>query len=279
MDKTIYLDKATLIGSSHTRAASPSEDYADFRTKDDGSIIMALSDGCSSGVDSDLASRAWVHGALNCVSLNLEDLYRERLKAFPPRLMKQDMATLVVARMTPQTNEIVIRIIGDGAYLTMRKEDDDIVYVLRVISYSHNMPLYPAYLLKPVVFKEWCAQSENAEKVLHILTWKGNDPENIEVSSLAMPLDGIYTEVLSMEAINGLILSSDGITSLKQQDNLPSEADRAILTAKELFRFKNTIGQFITRRMSRQAAEWIKSDNMPTDDLTLVGAYWENSNA
>ena len=272
----IQVDKATVTGSSHLRLAKHSEDYAGFKIHPNGQVHLALSDGCSGGQNSDLASRAWVTGALNSPTLNVSAVYQERLKTFSPSTLTEDMATLCQARLSPENKEVLVVIVGDGAYaLFTKKEDGSTDIQVKHIVYSHNMPLYPAYLTDKNALASWIIQSIHATKVMHTVAWNTNTPQDVVLTSTPLVLDSIHMEVLSSADINGIVLCSDGIASLKQTALLKEE-EALVKGCQELFRIKNTLGQFLTRRLSKQAQEWAKEDNMPTDDLTLVGAYWEN---
>lgn len=270
----IEVDKGTIIGRNHAKEVGCSEDYADYRMLAEDKVILALSDGCSSGQKSDLASRAWVSAALSVGIQDSKTLYQERQKYFPTAKFSEDMATLSVAEINSADKRVRLHIIGDGGALLIRDSDEGRSFTLYMIRYSHNMPFYPVYATQSKLQETWARDSQNAEKTLDICTWTEGSKEDPCIQSIKLNLQDTYVAEFSMESFSGILLMSDGVASLSKYADLRSETLSAVAGVKDICQFKQMAGRFITRRLARQLQTWTNDGNLPADDLTVVGAYW-----
>lgn len=258
----MLIDKATLIGGTHLLHMSPSEDYADFRTTPEKTRLV-LADGCSDGIQSDLAARDIVQLALDHMDepVNLPQLAQIQLAA--NRVIHKHLATLLVADIFADTVDVSVT--GDGAYGIMYSQDNNTFFEVNIIDYSHNQPEYPVYHAHPTLLSKWLEQgiAANATKTKSVYRWRLGDNAALAETAV-LPLSGQSSVSYDKAHIEGIFLMSDGVASFKDKNI------ETVLT--EMFQFKNLRGPFLVRRY-RMA----KLHEAPHhDDFTVIAAHWKD---
>lgn len=268
------------MGNSHTVC----QDYALAGVRN-GLEYAILSDGCSGSIDQVLKIPTTDFGARILTLSSLEHLSNDglRLGSFPKnsvilraKAMAEALnlgsasleATLLVAIRTEEG--VWVYQSGDGV-VAARHRSGCIEYTQRQFRSAppecRNTPLYLSYLLKgPDYYKRITNLSETMGE------FELNGPSNSLQLKESPIEEGDFVRSFFFPSCEYdiVMLFSDGVESFTTKDN-PNEVVPLHLVLNQLFSFKSTLGEFITRRCNffRQYCE--KSGWRHEDDLSIAG--------
>jgi hypothetical protein len=264
------------IGAQHHSLGKPCQDYALSGTLS-GSIAYAIvSDGCSSGGETDIGARivalatkraleenAYLPGLtverVNVVRDAYMDVYRRTLG-----LEHRDLlATCLWTLFTPSC--LLIHATGDGA-MALIYEDGTEVYET---SWADNKPYYPAYRLGGID-NSFITAHQNTKLPFSVKTTRmdARGESLIDGYTVEQGMGGFTLDLankdnsLSRERLKGVALGTDGTTQVDSFDTLA--------TIRELTSFKSTQGDYLVRRMNRFLSESKKIGRGPIDDIACA---------
>jgi len=271
-------DHHFVIGGDHVTYGKPCQDHA-LSQADDGMAAVVVSDGCSSGGETDMGARLTTFLLMQTIreldkgNLGQESIFASRHAAFSAAatllgLRETDtLATLLYAYLAPSGGHVYLQ--GDGV---VARELRDGTVMLSRFDWANNMPFYPAY-----------ADSVNGNSERFVLA-HGGDPSarlftaehwvrspgslwtkaSEEASSLQDGMKGVSIafDAAAMEETSAVAVFTDGVTSVSGVD-----WKDAVL---RLLDFKTTEGAFMKRRLSRALKEFGKDGNGPRDDLACA---------
>ena len=261
------------IGSRHYSAGKPCQDYAISASNEDSASVI-VSDGCSSGGNTDVGSRVLALATLQALrgfssEKNLEavtDTQKKVMQSVQTSLclVKSDLlATCVYAFMDRHGG--FVHILGDGV-IAIRYRNGE-TRITRT-DWMNNAPFYPIY------------DTVDAQLLLHN-AYLG-DPEGTplkvsrsfqkaEESSLEEELVS-FTEAQKgivirfsrndLEEIEFVAVFSDGVTQIENVDWRDAVGN--------FLAFKNTEGEFAKRRMIRGIKDFQKLGKGPIDDISYA---------
>lgn len=276
-----FTDHYFQIGHAHYTAGKPCQDHALSRSS--GSIACAIvSDGCSTGGNTDAGSRILTFGTLQAIrdhakassgllrtaAISITARQQQLIGSVRPMLglERSDMlATCAYAYLTPHGG--LIHIQGDGV-VGWKCQNGDIF--MRRYVWSDNTPFYPSYegldldafierhgndlttmrLNEDIVFRSSNgAYPDAAKSVSHTLQ------QGIAGVSLEIPRNELdYIEFVAM--------FTDGVAQIECIDW------RDAVT--EFLAFKSKTGEFAKRRMIRGVKEMQKVGKGPIDDIAYA---------
>ena len=280
----ILTDHAFHVGEQHLRQGKPCQDFALSGALTDTVSYATISDGCSSGGQTDIGARlvalateralreSVACGDYSAESVNSErNLYIETYRRTLQLPVEDMLATSLWATMDER--EVSVNITGDGAFALLLEVGSPVLYE---ITWDKNAPYYPAYRLGGLdtSFKQ---HQTNPTPLSITKRWIGADEE------VCVSTDEHYIEpsmnglgfVFSKESglfpspIIGVGIFSDGVT---QVDAYTTEETIIALTS-----FKTVKGQFFTRRMNRFLQDVKKTGRGPLDDIAGAVLYDQHS--
>lgn len=265
---------ASLAGYKHLSTGSQSQDYG-LSFSVEGIDVCIVSDGCSTGGNTDLGSRYLVMSVKKLIAedstllVNPHDLEKEIVGAIHRNewnLDDQDMfATIQI--LSFDGSHYRLTSFGDGCFGFKTK--DGLIH-LKEISYSDNAPYYVLYnknkeygnawnlsaskkrIITKTIIKEGTKLIENEDSVEFVL----------EEPSSSHFLNTYHTEIISKEDLEYFFVATDGLTSI---------AEDLIKNVYETVSIKGFAGDFIKRRLGAQTRHWLKNvSQYPADDLTIA---------
>jgi hypothetical protein len=250
------IDYATHIGKTHHTC----EDYVMGFNK---GVQLALSDGCSSSLYSDVGARLLVWQALETMNSFYNNVsYNGFAEQLIFQLQKPDCvpisaydATLITALPDGYCNNIVIRVYGDGNIIQVH-EDESFTW-MRIGAY--NFPYYLAYRMdqsRRRIYKEEVTSGVTVK--LH-----GVGVQSVKLRSYDDPLEFI----IPIEDTKYIIISSDGIESFVDINN--GEKIPTLDVIKKIIDFRNPTGEFVKRRLKNLVETYTKDRIFNMDDLSL----------
>jgi serine/threonine protein phosphatase PrpC len=270
------VDSTFQIGSYHVNSVSPCQDYAQTHLSPEADqAFLVISDGCSSGGQTDVGARILVHrylvqakdGKTNNVNLSNKDLKYLGLE------IEDFLATLVTIEANQEITNVAVA--GDGVIVL--KRNDGTLYIYQ-IEWANNAPAYPVYfsdagkhVQMPERFVEF--HKEVAEplctKYLYLKpegVLEGASTKALDEYRLASPI--VTTQVPTGYPITMIAIFSDGIDQIRHTET--GERLSLIEAVKSCLNFKNTTGSFVKRRIRKQMSEWKKQGYEPFDDLSCA---------
>lgn len=239
-------DLLFIPGVSHSKEASPCQDYAAVFPSSLGTRI-AVSDGCSSALMSDLGARALVWAAGNAPFDSLADVARRALPLLPSRDSTHLLSTLVFLDVNGTTLSKVL-VAGDGAVAWSLPDGKASVFSL---SWSHNAPSYPVYLLSEESVSDFLRMGgtprvRRYDRDGFDAPFLLAEEQNLEPETTLR--DG-YSPPLPSESVLWAAALSDGWESFcTQSEGRLVEPETCL---KEIFSFKTLQGAFLRRRILR----------------------------
>lgn len=279
------------IGKTHPVC----EDYADSgQSLDDGSPYAIVSDGCSTGKDTDFGARLMVRAASRLLINEGADSFRTdfdqcvwQAEEWREALLLDPSALYATLLVTTQdkdgkTNAVVY---GDGIVAARRRDGSGYDYM--VVECSKNAPPYLAYLVAredekgkfPLdYFREggagirtttWhnCHESIVLPVEDEVWTRIGTaffDPnEDDERVGVIVPFDPCQYDVV--------IVASDGLQSFQRMEGTRMVPVPLPEIMAEVMAFKGTEGEFVQRRLRRFLKQAAKKGWHHNDDIAVAG--------
>ena len=283
-------DCAFYIGTTHEIC----QDYALA-----GKNSIAISDGCSGSVFSDIGSRLLCITAMNKMT-ELNSLYefdeKECILLARPSVKMLNIpnesldATLLTSILYENKEKTISTLeamcYGDGVIIIKIKNEDTIIINC---SYTDNYPFYINYLYDQTGrYLDW---KENHNKKQITQTVLGVNKKNI----FSKPIDAstrlfgnlglvkttdtnMTVEVLETnKLIEFIAIMSDGVHSFYETAVTDTSKNNISLSyldvIKELLDFKNFKGKFVQRRMNKFRKDCVKKNWANSDDLSLAVIY------
>ncbi len=287
----LFTDHHFHIGQAHLNGGKPCQDYA-FSKAQEGLAYAIVSDGCSTGGDTDFGARLITRAAASTIhdhwaarkyilgetvtqniSLRQHVLFSGARDIL--RLEFKDLlATCMYAYITPKGG--IVHLVGDGAIAIKYRSGK--VKLFRY-DWANNTPLYPAY--REDSFESFI-KAHSGDIKSNVLTEEiwiatpdyGLIPFATQEYTLDTALQGstlFFTpEDLSTE-IDFIAIFSDGAT----------QVDKMVWkdAVSQLIAFKNTAGGFAKRRMKKFVKESHKIGRGPIDDIAYAVVRIEEENA
>ena len=266
------VDSIFLKGSTHLVC----EDYSLAGGLAGGEGKYAIvADGCSSGYRSDVAARILAHLAEYLVRTESRKIMRTSPIEVTERFIHLlSFSYFSLQHIIPPNNllsTLVVAIVREGEARVMTFGDGFLFYhsesgwYRQSVSFSQEAPRYPAYMLDKRLkdqyekeFKDQVVIDSFGPPDLHRVTRSILDPSTWYGSVID----------LSMEAVDTIVISSDGAGSFTEPDeNDEAHPGHAI---DELLAFKTYHGEFLKRRVLRATETLAKRGIVHTDDLGLA---------
>lgn len=278
-----HSDATFHIGQFHVAHISPCEDFADSFVSENGDTgFMVVSDGCSTGGQTDIGSRfvarrlyaeAQMKFATGSVS-DLKGLEFSQTDLEPMALLPADVyATSLWACFAQAYGQVTV--LGDGAVALLYKDGR---YVFDCFQWADNTPFYPIYASKlgrELGLLESFITAHRGNSFPFTRTTalvRGNAMELSEQQySLSEAVAGISYEFdePALASLSAVALFSDGVTQLAKTSESNHHLDWTSVI-KQCVEFRNTTGAFLKRRVRRALQTWAKDEVFPQDDLAAA---------
>ena len=274
-----FTDHYFQIGHAHYTAGKPCQDHALSRS-DERVACAIVSDGCSSGGNTDVGARIFTFGTLQAIrdhamasngvigtaAISIIARQQQLMGVVQPMigLERGDvLATCIFAYFTHCGGLIYVQ--GDGVVGLKYKDSSLSMYRYE---WDENTPFYPSYV---------------GSDLEAFVTFHGGDVSALRLSELAVSRvrDGVYTEtskkltvkqgiegislnisLKEMEQIEYVAVFTDGVVQIKNLDWRDAVAD--------FLAFKTTAGEFAKRRMIRGLKDSQRLGKEPIDDIAYA---------
>lgn len=273
------VDHHFVIGDDHAAQGKPCQDHALSACKD-GIAVAVVSDGCSSGGETDMGARVLTFATLRAILVHfcvthalpgVEAVEEERALIESTTmnmlgLYRDDMlATSIATAVTDEGGFVYLA--GDGVIAVTKR--DGSIELLR-FDWARNMPAYPHY--RDDQFAAFiAAQGGDSEGELmsreRVIRYADGTETEAEMLGITLAL-GIRGVTLNFDAhsiaeeIASIAVFTDGVTHIDGVDWKDA--------ACELLSFKNTTGAFVKRRMNAALKKYRKEGKSPLDDLAYA---------
>ncbi|MFA6006969.1 MAG: protein phosphatase 2C domain-containing protein [Candidatus Paceibacterota bacterium] len=285
----VHADSFFSIGRAHVMNGKPCQDYAMTEVSGDGKFAFAVvSDGCSSGRNTDIGSRLlvlataqtvreyWDSGEDVTLFSTIDALAKRQARLREARLLlglvQDDMlATSMFACVSPYCG--LVRVQGDGV-VALKYRDGSIA--MTRYEWPGNAPFYPAREEEDM---EVFLQSHGGDaqaKVVRACSWT-MDPTGVlarvsnELLSIDAGIRGFQTFFSVADEIEFVAIFSDGVAQVSNIDW--KDAVRSFLD------FKTTIGPFAKKRMNAGIKESTAVGKGPIDDISYAVIHIINDEA
>lgn len=209
---------------------------------------IIISDGCSSGIDTDVGSRIISNIAkknIHLLKFNYEKFIETTMiqsKAIASLMgLKKESLLATLYIIIKLEDKLLVLSIGDGDIIY--KKDNEIISIN--FEYENNIPYYPIYIGKIL---------ENKNNLII------NKNNNIEIKEFTH----INYMEISLENLDWIICSTDGLHSFTDGSSLYK--DLSLITD-----FKQFKGEFVERKMKRFIKTVSKEGFQNDDDWTMGG--------
>jgi hypothetical protein len=272
---TIAYDHALHIGEQHLRQGKPCQDFALSGAVTDTTAFAIVSDGCSSGGQTDIGSRlvalateralkeCLARGEYSPEQINTErNLYIETYRRTLQLPLNDMLATSLWATM--DASSLSVSVTGDGVFALLFEDLPPYIYE---ITWDKSAPYYPAYRLGGLDagFKQ---HHDNITPLTITKQWQGVTDVNelyIEPGMNGLGFQFPTDSDLFQSPIIGVALFSDGVTQVDGLDT--ADATTSLVT------YKSSTGQFFTRRMNRFLQDVKKNGRGLLDDIAGAVLY------
>jgi hypothetical protein len=293
MQKFKYTTDSTFhIGQMHVQHITPCQDYADaFVTKNQKQAFLVLSDGCSTGGQTDLGSRflarriyarAKQHlAAGHSAKQFLPVPFTARGLAFLG-LKPRDVFATQLACCADQ-NGASISVYGDGIVAFLYRDGS---LRLERLEWNDNTPFYPIYDTavgrKIGLDQSFAAAHGSVGHPFTKTTVQISIDGLISVSVTPFTLEEgmlgsrFYVNRQELSTLKGIALFSDGVAQVMDKDCLHAPQSW-INTVRECLAFRGAIGSFAKRRTRRAIQDWSTAGFVPQDDLSCAVLLIEDS--
>lgn len=277
----LHTDHYFHIGKIHFTAGKPCQDYATSAVYDEAALAI-ISDGCSTGGDTDVGSR--VLALSTATAIRKHWILNHNIKETAPReislhqkivlagarqilglQLEDTLATCVYAYISPVGGFVHVQ--GDGV-VALKYQNGRIV--MSQFKWENNTPYYPTYEEVGLVnFLEAHGNNLNATRLSEESYVYETDGKftvlDTKYYTLSNGIQGITinieAETLS-EQLAFIAVFSDGVT---QVDNFDWKDAVVMFMA-----FKNTTGEFAKRRMISGIKDVQKIGKGPLDDIAYA---------
>lgn len=264
---------ASLVGYKHLSSGLPCQDYG-VSFEVDGKSFCVLSDGCSTGGQTDLGSRYVALGVKTLLQENSDLIYdplllENEVIALISRniwqLKKSDLFATLQVLCFDGSNYLYI-CFGDGCFGYKTKNNE---IILNEINYTDNTPYYLLYSESSDYGKAWDKSAFKKRMVKQLVIKEGLQQEEVLPPEFVTKDENVgrflntYTyEIVSKEIVDYFFIATDGLTSI---------AEQKIKNIEQTLNIKGFAGDFVKRRLGAQTRVWLKNlGEYPQDDLTLA---------
>lgn len=277
------------IGSSHRVC----EDYALSGVYEDMAYAI-VSDGCSSSKHSDVGSRLLAHIAQGAIkhlkkrSLIVEPSYAT---LFRELVIKKCTETQQTLSLTPDIfdatlltcvvhgSKITLLGWGDGYFIFTLKDGSRGIIEIK---FSSGAPYYLSYELSQDK-KESYRQAFGKDPVTMNTYYYGPEGalSSIDVKENIGLMDHTVYNVLEIDDVRTIAMTSDGTDTYEDDpkfesfDGAPKKCYKAIEMIPTIVGYKNTVGEFVNRRMTRLRSDNDKSHILHYDDVSCAAIALE----
>jgi hypothetical protein len=274
-----FTDDYFHIGKAHLGSGKPCQDYV--VSGSDDFAFAVVSDGCSSGGNTDVGSRLLALATASAIKENwilnnaidkdvsvvqLEMQQRFILAGLQNTLnlnVHDMLATCIYSYICP--NGGFVRICGDGT-IALKYRSGKIV--MHNFEWHNNTPYYPVYkngFLKQFIdthggdLDNICVSEE-----IWIIDDKESFSSNVKEYSLREGIEGINISIDKqiLDELEFIAIFSDGVTQI--------EGVAWHDAVEDFLSFKNTTGAFAKRRMIRGLKNMDKLGKDPMDDISYA---------
>ena len=275
-----HTDSFFSFGQKHIVAGKPCQDYASSGEDEEKKLAFAIvSDGCSTGRNTDVGSRLLVLITIKTIREYWEYLggvfedmsskvllHRKKVIKGIKELLgitHEDMLATSIFACCSQTSGFVY-VQGDG--VTAMKYKDGSINMTR-FEWPQNMPFYPAYedngLDAFIVAHGGDEKANTVSADNWFMDTKGEFTKTDDTMySLEAGIHGIKLPIAINEDIEFIAIFSDGVTQI---DNV--DWKKAV---EEFLNFKSTAGEFAKRRMIAGIKQAMKVGKGPFDDMSYA---------
>ena len=274
-----FVDHHFVIGDDHVAQGKPCQDHA-LSVCSDGLAASVVSDGCSSGGETDMGARVLTFATLRAILSHFEvahalpvaeavEAERALIEGSVMNMLglhRDDMlATSIVTAVTDEGG--FVHLAGDGVIAVTKR--DGSIELLR-FDWARNMPAYPHY--RDDQFAAFiAAQGGDSEGKLmsreRVIRYPDGTETEAEMLGITLAL-GIRGVTLNFDAhsiaeeIASIAVFTDGVTQIEGVDWKDA--------VMEFLSFKNTTGAFVKRRMNAALKKYRKEGKYPRDDLAYA---------
>lgn len=270
----IQADSIFVKGNSHLIC----QDYARHWVEEDRSHVI-VSDGCSSSTDTDVGSRLVTLATddlLQRVNVKVEPLTIATLADGMARMLTLHETCIDATMLSAQyLDGIAVKFsaFGDGIYGARKRESQE--WNLVRIEFPNGAPYYPSYLLNSKRFGDlldFGLSVKYTEFTLNVETQEISNvvERNVDDSRLH---DGSHYNWFGTTAYDLFVVLSDGVESFVDKSKSPWSSISYTTVLCELLKFKNTNGEFVTRRVNKFLKDIEKKNWVHEDDLSLAALY------
>jgi len=275
-----FTDSYFCIGQLHVGAGKPCQDYAGAECRVDDLAYAIVSDGCSSGLRTDLGARLNVLTTASAIKKVFSPSYRNGESIFEDTFIDkerdQSLATLsseldlhpddllatCIYAIRRKDGRSFINIMGDGVVAT--KSANGEIWMSK-FEWANNIPFYLSYRGRLNDFISAHGGNIHAKDKLLEESYgykaDGTLIESVKSShDLATGIDGINIRI--QDNVKYVALFTDGVTQIDQY-----EWQKAVLA---MLAFKTTDGEFAKRRAIRELKNSFKIGKGPQDDFSYA---------
>lgn len=271
-----FTDHYFQIGQAHYTAGKPCQDHAISWSSEDLACAI-VSDGCSTGGNTDVGARILTFGTLRAIRevLKVSNGAPEFVSNRQLQLMKATqtfmgleqgdmLATCIYVHCNQNGGRIKVQ--GDGVF-TFKYRDGAIE--TQRFEWKDNVPFYPAYKGREMeAFIERHGSNLESSRLIkstvYIPPSPGETSESSENYTLEQGINGINLDFSNrfLEAVEFIAVFTDGVTQI---DGIPWHD-----AVREFLAFKNTTGEFVKRRMIRGIKDMQNNGKGPIDDISCA---------
>lgn len=279
-----YLTDSTFhIGQMHVQHVSPCEDFADtFVSKDRTRAFLVVSDGCSTGGQTDIGAR-FIARRLYAQAQQLFGSDQSCTDMTPHEISGRDLEFLALKPEDVFATALSCCVYQSGACAYVYG-DGVVAFVgtdgslrLERLEWDKNTPFYPVYATavgrksgldrsfarihedNPHPFTQTTVTIRDGREVGRIIT-----PYTLEQGVVGVRF---RLEAKDLAITSAIALFSDGICQVGEQNGLVEPLDW-VKAVQECLAFKNTAGGFAKRRVRRAIQQWHTQGLAPQDDLS-----------
>lgn len=289
----INTDSHFVIGQLHVRQNKPCQDHALDYT-DNGIVGLAvLSDGCSSGGNTDIGARIMTASALrsiknryfnptaDTIAASLKGAIMENMTYCKDALFATDndlLATCSYAVMTPIGG--IINVTGDGCAVIKYTNGKIAVFSLE---WRNNTPYYFIYNAVDCnnSFVNLHKSLDGGFTALATRRFTINasgkvDSDNTIYCSVDAGIDskGFVIRHRELSDVECVAIFSDGVQDFQKGKTERIPVEQVIY---EMMSFKNYTGDFVKRRVSAALKKFAKDDIHPADDFSMSAIHFDHS--
>lgn len=278
-------DAHFVIGGLHIRQNMPCQDHTRCGGTPETAFI-SLSDGCSTGGETDTGARIMNTAAAiviqNYLATTTVDphesavLFAEKIRATAlitastMQLTTRDLqATLLYAVLT--TLGGFVHVFGDGGIILCFEDGTTVLYQC---AWEQNTPYYLIYtgtVLEHFIDQHNADTDKSFTVTKTVIAPDGTVTPSVEGYSALEGSNG-YTIAITPEMLRTLravVLCSDGIESFR----FGNEPFETVQVVREIIAFKQWQGAFVKRRLSRMLSDFSKQTIAPIDDIAVAAIH------